>query len=288
MVDLQLTLSQDAVLEGIGLHTGKRCRALFRPAPANAGIRFFRADLRGTPMVPAKLAFVVDTHRGTTLSVDGAAVNTVEHVLSAATGLGIDNLDIVLDAPEPPAADGSALPIARTLLAAGLREQDSPKRALRLPETVRYKNGATSYSASPSERFEVLCTLEHEAPVALHQSLELAVDPETYLGQIAGARTFAFDHELEYLRAHGLAKGGSLENAIVISKDSIHTTKEGLRFNDEFVRHKILDLIGDLTLLGRSLLKVRIEAHRCGHTHNIQFAKLLNETAAKLRRKTWT
>ena len=282
----QRTIRKEATVDGIGLHTGAKCRATFRPAPPNAGIRFFRTDLPGTPMLPARLAFVAETHRGTTLRVDSAAVHTVEHVLSAATGLGIDNLDVALDAQEPPAADGSALPFVQALLGAGLENQpEGYQRTLHLPREVRYESGNTRYIARPAKRFEILCTLEHEAPIALHQSLELAIDPEVYMGQIAGARTFAFEHELEYLKSHGLAKGGSLKNAIVISKGKIHTDGDaGLRYPDEFVRHKILDLIGDLTLIGRPLFAVRIEAHRCGHTHNIQFAKMLDEAAAKLRK----
>lgn len=285
MIENQRTLKTEARVAGVGLHTGAEVRALFRPAPADAGIRFFRADLPGCPMIPARLAFVKDTHRGTTLALNEARVHTVEHVLSACAGLGLDDLDVVLDAPEPPAADGSALPFVQAFLAAGIAEHGgSPRRTVRLSEPVRYENGKTSYTATPSERFEVFCELDQDGPIPLKQTFEFALEPETYMGQIAPARTFAFDYELEQLKAHGLAQGGSLDNAVLIAKDGVHS-KDGLRFSDEFVRHKILDLIGDLTLIGRSLLRVRIEARRCGHTHNIPFAKLLDAASARARKK---
>lgn len=285
-MEFQRTIRAETALSGVGLHTGVPVRARLRPAPANAGIRFFREDLAGVPMVPAKLAFVADTHRGTTLSLRGAQVHTVEHVLSACAGIGVDNLDIVMDGPEPPALDGSALPFLQALLGSGIVEdRGGPRRALRLPGPVRYRSGRTAYTAAPAERFEILCTLEHEDPVPLRQSLELAVDPEAYLGQVAAARTFAFAHELEYLKRHGLAKGGSLKNAILVSRDGVQADGGGLRYPDELVRHKILDLIGDLALLGRSLFQVRIEARRCGHTHNIEFAKMLNDAAQSLRKR---
>ncbi|HXS99177.1 MAG TPA: UDP-3-O-acyl-N-acetylglucosamine deacetylase [Elusimicrobiota bacterium] len=285
---LQVTIKEEVSLEGVGLHTGNKCRITFRPAPANTGIRFFRADLPGIPMIPARLSFVVTTVRGTNLGLGDAKVHTVEHVLSACTGLGIDNLDILTTANEPPIMDGSSLPFVEALLRAGLVDLDAPKRWLHLPHEVTYtaKDGA-KYRAIPSDRFEVAATLIHDHPMMPKMTLTMSVDRESYLGEVARARTFCFEYEVAYLKSQGLAQGGSLENAIVIGKDKFHTNSEGLRFADEFVRHKMLDLIGDLTLIGRPLFKMRIEAERLGHAHNVEFAKLLDE-AAKKSRKTKT
>jgi UDP-3-O-acyl N-acetylglucosamine deacetylase len=282
---LQISIKDEVTLEGVGLHTGNKCRITFRPAPANTGIRFFRSDLPGIPMIPARLAFVVTTVRGTNLGLGDAKVHTVEHVLSACTGLGIDNLDILTTANEPPIMDGSSLPFVEALLRAGLVELDAPKRWLPLPHEVTYeaKDGAR-YRASPSDKFEIAATLIHDHPMMPKMTLKMTVDRESYLGEVARARTFCFEYEVAYLKSQGLAQGGSLENAIVIGKDKFHTNAEGLRFADEFVRHKMLDLIGDLTLIGRPLFKMRIEAERLGHAHNVEFAKLLDEAAKKLRK----
>jgi UDP-3-O-acyl N-acetylglucosamine deacetylase len=282
---LQISIKDEVTLEGVGLHTGNKCRITFRPAPANTGIRFFRADLPGIPMIPARLAFVVTTVRGTNLGLGDAKVHTVEHVLSACTGLGIDNIDILTTANEPPIMDGSSLPFVEALMRAGLVELDAPKRWLHLPHEVSYtaKDGA-KYRAVPSDKFEIAATLIHDHPMMPKMTMTMTVDRESYLGEVARARTFCFEHEVDYLKSQGLAQGGSLENAIVIGKDKFHTNAEGLRFSDEFVRHKMLDLIGDLTLLGRPLFKMRIEAERLGHAHNVEFAKLLDEAAKKLRK----
>jgi UDP-3-O-acyl N-acetylglucosamine deacetylase len=282
---LQTTIKTEVELEGVGLHTGNKCRLTFRPAPANTGIRFFRADLPGIPMIPARLNFVVTTVRGTNLGLGDAKVHTVEHVLSACTGLGIDNIDVLATANEPPIMDGSSLPFVDALLRAGLVDLDAPKRFLTLPHEVTYeaKDGAR-YRAVPSDKFEIVATLIHDHPMMPKMSLSMTVDRESYLAEVARARTFCFEHEVAYLKSQGLAQGGSLENAIVIGKDKFHTNSEGLRFSDEFVRHKMLDLIGDLTLIGRPLFKMRIEAERLGHAHNVEFAKLLDAAAKKLRK----
>lgn len=282
---LQTTIKEEVRLEGVGLHTGNKSSITFRPSLANTGIRFFRADLPGIPMIPARLAFVVTTVRGTNLGLGEAKVHTIEHVLSACTGLGIDNIDVLTSASEPPIMDGSAMPFVEALLRAGLIDLDAPKRWLHLPHEVSYqaKDGAR-YRAVPSDRFEISATLIHDHPMMPKMSLSMAVDLESYLAEVARARTFCFEHEVASLRSQGLAQGGSLENAIVIGQSEFHTNAEGLRYQDEFVRHKMLDLIGDLTLIGRPLFKMRITAERLGHAHNVEFAKLLDEAAKKLRK----
>lgn len=281
----QATIKNEISLEGIGLHTGNKSKLTFRPAPANSGIRFFRTDLPGMPMIPARLHFVVATVRGTNLGLGDAKVHTVEHVLSACTGVGLDNVDVLVTANEPPIMDGSSLPFVEALLKAGLEYYpNEPKRWLHIPSEVTYQDGTARYRAVPSDKFELKVTLIHDHPMMPKMTLEMTVDTPSYLEQVARARTFCFEHEVAYLKSQGLAQGGSLDNAIVIGKDRYNTNSEGLRYGDEFVRHKTLDLIGDLSLIGRPLFKMRIEAECLGHAHNIEFAKRLREAAVKMRR----
>jgi UDP-3-O-acyl N-acetylglucosamine deacetylase len=285
----QATIKTEISLEGIGLHTGNASKLTFRPSPPNTGIRFFRSDLPGCPMIPARLNFVVATVRGTNLGLNEAKVHTVEHVLSACTGVGVDNVDVLVTANEPPIMDGSSLPFVEALLKAGLQYYpDAPKRWLHIPGEVTYQDGKAKYRAVPAEEFEIKATLIHDHPMMPPMSLEMRVDQASYLDAVARARTFCFEHEIQFLKSQGLAQGGSLENAIVIGKDKFHTNAEGLRFKDEFVRHKTLDLIGDLTLIGRPLFKMRIEAECIGHAHNIEFAKRLKDAALKMRRNVQT
>jgi UDP-3-O-acyl N-acetylglucosamine deacetylase len=281
----QATVAKAVTLEGIGLHTGNPSTLEFRPAPVNTGIRFFRSDMPETPMIPARLGFVVATVRGTNIGIDDAKVHTVEHVLSALTGLGIDNCDIYVSTNEPPAMDGSSLPFFTALVEAGVTHYDAPKRTLHIPEEIVYEDKGSFYRAVPSDHFDIHATLIHDHPLVPKVEMKVRVDGENYISEIASARTFCFEHEVAYLKSQGLAQGGSLDNAVVIGKEEIHTNAEGLRFEDEFVRHKVLDLIGDLTLIGRPLFKVKIETVRPGHAHNIEFAKLLNQAAAKMRGK---
>ena len=281
----QTTIKGEARLKGVGLHTGARSQITFRPAPANAGIRFFRADLPDTPMIPARLEFVVTTVRGTNLGLGAVKIHTVEHVLSACTGVGLDNADIHVSANEPPIMDGSARPFAEALLKAGLEHlPQSAKRWQHIPGEVLYSDGTASYRATPAEAFELKATLVHNHPMMPKMTLDIRLDRETYLAELAGARTFCFEHEVAFLRSQGLAQGGSLDNAIVIGKGKFHTNSEGLRYPDEFVRHKLLDLIGDLTLIGRPLFKMRVEAECPGHAHNIEFARRLCAAALSLRK----
>jgi len=284
----QTTIKGEVALQGVGLHTGNRSLITFRPAPANAGLRFFRTDLPGSPMIPARLDYVITTVRGTNLGLGEAKVHTVEHVLSACTGVGVDNADILVSANEPPILDGSARPFADALLQAGLAALPAPKRWQRIPGEVTYSDGPARYRAVPAEDFAITATLIHDHPLMPRMTQTIRLDPDAYLAEVAPARTFCFEHEVAFLRSQGLAQGGSLDNAIVIGKDKFHTSSEGLRYPDEFVRHKMLDLIGDLTLIGRPLFKMHIEAECLGHAHNIEFAKRLNAAAMSLRQKTFT
>jgi UDP-3-O-acyl N-acetylglucosamine deacetylase len=226
----------------------------------------------------------VATVRGTNLGLNDTKLHTVEHLLSACTVVGLDNADILVSANEPPIMDGSALPFVKALLKTGLvRYPDAPKRWLHLPGEVTYTEGSARYRAVPSDRFEIVTTLIHDHPMMPRMTLTVNLDEDSYVSEIAGARTFCFEHEVTFLKSQGLAQGGSLENAIVIGRDKFHTNSEGLRWPDEFVRHKTLDLIGDLTLIGRPLFKMRVEAECLGHAHNIEFAKRVNQAALSMR-----
>jgi len=269
------TIKKPASLEGIGLHKGTPSRVTFLPAPGPTGLRFTGPGFAGPARALASL--VSGTARGTNISSGGRVLYTVEHLLSAAAGLGIDDLDIEVTGEEPPAADGSALPFARALLEAGIEEKPGQERRfLRLKEPLEFSAGHARYRAIPAGGVTVKLVYDYPHPLTPRQELELAITPESYLREVAPARTFGFDHEIEQLKAAGLGLGGSLDNAVVITKTEI-LAKGGLRFPDEFVRHKLLDLVGDLALAGLPLAGIRIEAERPGHAGNTAFAKLLAE-----------
>jgi len=269
-----------AVIEGVGLHKGTPSRVTFLPAPGQTGLRFVLPGC--AEPVPARLDRVAGTARGTNISAGGRTLYTVEHLLSAAAGLGVDDLDIELSGEEPPAADGSALPFARALIAAGLAPKPGQRRAAaRLTAPIEFSKGETLYRATPRPA-GLAFRLVYEYPHRLvgRQALELDLSPETYLKEVAPARTFGFDHEIAALKAAGLALGGSLDNAVVITETEV-LARGGLRFPDEFVRHKLLDLVGDLALAGLAFEGLAVEAVRPGHAGNVNFAKLLEENCTE-------
>lgn len=268
------------MIEGIGLHKGMPAKVTFLPAEGTTGYRFF-SPLFGEPL-PARLDRVSGTVRGTNISDGRNTIYTVEHLLSAAAGLGIDDLDIELQGEEPPAADGSALQFAAALHKAGLKKKpEQERRTLSLSGRLEMAKGDTRYLATPGAGVSFSLTYEHPHKLVGRQTIELELSPEEYLVRVAPARTFGFAHEIDALKAAGLALGGSLDNAVVITEDGI-LAKGGLRFSDEFVRHKLLDLIGDLALTGLPLRDIHIEAERSGHAGNVNFAKLLLEKAEPL------
>jgi len=270
---MRTTIKTPVTIEGIGLHKGKPSRVTFLPAAEATGFRFVSPAF--AEPLPARLDKVAGTARGTNLSDGKSTVYTVEHLLSAAAGLGIDDLDIELSGEEPPAADGSALPFAAALLKAGLLEKPGQERkSLRIPERLEAITGDIRYSAEPAPGVSFKLTYDYPHALVGRQVIEVTLTPESYLALVAPARTFGFSHELEALKAAGLALGGSLENAVVIGEKEI-MAKGGLRFPDEFARHKLLDLLGDLALAGLPLKDIHIEAERPGHAANVNFAKLL-------------
>jgi UDP-3-O-[3-hydroxymyristoyl] N-acetylglucosamine deacetylase / 3-hydroxyacyl-[acyl-carrier-protein] dehydratase len=278
--DAQRTIQGPVSFSGVGLHTGVATLLTFRPAPADSGLRFVRVDLPGRPeiaVIPENARNDIRTLRRTILSCAGAEVHTVEHVLAAVTGLGIDNLVMELngtEAPEP--ADGSARALVETLLGAGLVEQEEPRHYLEIHAPVAFEEDGTQLLAVPRQSFRVSFTLEYENPVIGTQYRSLEITPEVFASQIAPARTFALWEEVRTLQEAGMIKGGTLQNAVVVRDDKI-LNEDGLRFPDEFVRHKILDLIGDLSLLGRPL-RGHIISVRSGHATNVAFVQKIQES----------
>jgi UDP-3-O-[3-hydroxymyristoyl] N-acetylglucosamine deacetylase / 3-hydroxyacyl-[acyl-carrier-protein] dehydratase len=303
----QATIQRSTTLEGIGLHSGKQVKLTFLPAPAQHGIRFQRVDLAEKPVIAADISRVVSTQRGTTIRLNDAQVSTVEHLLSAAMGMAIDNLLIEIDGPEVPIMDGTAMPFLAALTTAGREELAEDREFLVIEEPISFRDEVTGAElvALPADHFEVTAMIDFNSKVLGPQFAALT-SLDDYQAEIAGCRTFVFLHEIEYLLSQNLIKGGDLDNAIVIAdrvmnqieldnlakklgKPSIKIEKEGilntvqLRFPNEPARHKVLDIIGDLALVGRPILG-KIVATKPGHTANIEFAKLLKTRLIEQRK----
>jgi len=271
----QRTLRNSIRASGVGLHTGKRVLMTVRPARADTGIVFCRIDLAPDARVPARAEYVGETTLGTTLINGEARVATVEHLLSAFAGLGIDNAIIDVNAPEVPIMDGSASPFVFLLQSAGIEEQASPKRFIRVRKSVRVEDGDKWAQFDVFEGFKVNFEIEFDHPVFKRRLQRATMDFSTtsFLKEISRARTFGFMRDLESLRAHNLALGGTLDNAIVLDDKGI-MNEGGLRYEDEFVKHKILDAIGDLYLLGHSLIG-EFSGHKSGHGLNNRLLRAL-------------
>lgn len=268
----QTTLRTSVSIEGVGLHSGHPVRAQFRPAPAGHGLVFIRLD-RESARIPARLASASTYDYATTLSSGGISIGTVEHVLSAAAGEGLDNCLIEIDGPEVPILDGSALPFVRLFHAAGFERQGVPATPLLLDRRVEVSRGDRGISFEPDGAgLTITYEIDFAHPIVGRQELTVPIRPEEYSSRIAPARTFGFARDVEGLRARGLARGGSLHNAVVLDDEGV--VSGPLRFRDEFVRHKILDLVGDLALLGQPL-HGHIRARRAGHALHIEFARAL-------------
>jgi UDP-3-O-[3-hydroxymyristoyl] N-acetylglucosamine deacetylase len=280
----QHTLARSAPIEGIGLHSGVQVRGAIRPAPANAGISFVRTDLAGDNRIPARAEAVTQTRLGTVIgNAVGAEVSTVEHLMSALAGTGVDNAVVELDGPEAPIFDGSAKPFVDLIEAAGLKQQATARAAIEVLEPIEVVDGDRRAGLYPAGRFEMAFEIDFPSAAIGAQMIDLALDPETYRREIAPARTFGFLHEVEALRKMGLARGGSMENCLVIDGDTL-ANPEGLRFEDEFVRHKVLDALGDLYLLGAPLI-ARFESVRGGHELNNRLARALIARPTAWRRR---
>jgi UDP-3-O-[3-hydroxymyristoyl] N-acetylglucosamine deacetylase/3-hydroxyacyl-[acyl-carrier-protein] dehydratase len=276
---MQRTLVRPVCLEGVGLHTGEPGRMTFRPAAENTGVCFVRTDLPGSPVVevrPENAFFDPQAGRRTILQQDGVQVHSMEHVLAAVAGLGLDNLRIETDRMEiPEPADGSALPIAQALMSAGIETQTRPRRHIKVTKPVHWSLGGVELSAVPFDGCRLSFTIVYDHPLIGTQELTLDLDEESFLREIAPARTFVLERDLQGLRSAGWIKGGRLESAVVVSEGRI--LNPPLRYPDEFVRHKMLDLVGDLFLLGAPVLG-HVTAVRSGHESHVAFVKRLKET----------
>ncbi|MBC7660146.1 MAG: UDP-3-O-[3-hydroxymyristoyl] N-acetylglucosamine deacetylase [Chitinophagaceae bacterium] len=268
----QTTLKAMVEFTGKGLHSGRFVRMLVEPAPIHTGIVFFRADQSLVDLVPARANFVSTSQLCTTLGTGAQSVSTIEHLMAAFAGMGIQNARVIVDGPELPIMDGSSLAFVRAFLKAGLRVSDAPAKAYRLLKPLVVEDGDKSLRLNPSSRQAIKCSILFRTKIIGSQSIEYFEGLESFLS-IADARTFCHLSDVEAMRHHGLALGGGLENAIVVTEDSI-LNEQGLRRPDEFVCHKLLDLIGDFALLGSPLL-ADISAHKSGHALHARCLQIL-------------
>src|SRR2546421_1888487 len=277
-VPQQQTLRETVHFEGAGLHSGNRVSMTFLPAPPNTGIRFRRVDLEGKPEIEARVENVSDTTRSTTLSKGNIRIHTVEHVMATFAGYGIDNVIVELDANEPPIADGSARAYCKMIETAGIAPQPEKREPYKVAAPLELLVGESLMSVFPHDRLKVTCT-STDKHGRFTQFFSAEVSPETWERELAHARTFCFYEEIEFLIKNGLIRVGSLENAVVIRDDAVLTT-EPLRYPEEFVRHKMLDILGDISLLGRPL-RGHIVAVRPSHTSNCELTRLINAQMRK-------
>src|SRR5216117_493461 len=273
----QRTLRRPVSCTGIGLHSGNKVTLSLKPAPADFGIRFQRSDLGGLE-IPATVTHLGGIQYQTGLTREAVSVETVEHLLAALTALGIDNVIVELNSPEVPIMDGSAAPFVYLVNEAGIRRLQAPRRYLKVLRPISLTQGDKRIALYPSDHFKVTYSISFDHPLLRHQSRTMRITEESFVEEVAPARTFTFLKDVEMLRQNGLALGGSLENAIVLGEAGV--LNNALRFEDEFVRHKILDAIGDLALVGYPVIG-HLVAHRAGHALHTAFAaKILEESHA--------
>ncbi len=277
------TLGAHVTVSGIGLHLGRECELTFRPAGAGAGVVFRRVDLADSPVIPARVEHVTATERRTQLGAGIAAIHTVEHVLSAVAALEIDDLVIDMSGPEPPILDGSAAPFYDALIGADIVEQEGEPDYLTLTEPLRVIDGDSVYEAHPARELSLDVTIEFAHPVIGCQAGRYVVGREAYRTELAAARTFGFVAEVEELRSKGLIQGASTDNAIVL--DEVGVVANELRWRDEFLRHKVLDCVGDLALAG-ARVRARIVAVRPSHRGTVTLVREMVRAGSRARRTT--
>jgi UDP-3-O-[3-hydroxymyristoyl] N-acetylglucosamine deacetylase len=276
MMRFQRTIKNAIPCEGIGLHSGKAVKMKIKPAPVDSGVVFSRIDLGGCK-IKAVAINTSATNYATTLCRNGATIKTVEHLLAAFAGLNIDNAFVELDAEEVPIMDGSAGPFIRLIADAGIHTQEKIQALIKIIKPVFVREGNKQIAIWPAEVPSISYFIDFNHPMLKEQSLQYLPSEEEFLREVAHARTFGFLSDVKTLQANGLAKGASLDNAVALAEDSV-LNKEGLRYKDEFVRHKILDLIGDFSLAGMPIIG-HIMAHKSGHALNAQMvSKLLHNT----------
>jgi len=274
------TVARATTLEGVGLHMGVPCRLTFLPAPSGAGIVFRRADLPGAPLISARVEHAVLTERRTQLGKEPVAVHTVEHVLAAVMAREVDDLVIELSGPEPPVMDGSAQPFVDALRDGGIAEQAGSVQYLQLQSPVRVCDGDSVYEAVPASALELDVTIDFPHPLVGRQRGEYRVTAESFERELARARTFGFVHEVDALRAKGLIRGASTQNAVVVGDEGVVDNE--LRWPDEFVRHKAMDCVGDLALAG-ARVRAHVRATRPSHRGTVLLVRALKEAAKEMR-----
>ncbi len=265
----QRTLAAPVSCRGRGVHSGKPVHLTIRPAPVNHGIKFIRTDLPDSPEIPAHFNAVVDTSLATVIGRDGCIVSTIEHLMATFSGLSIDNALVELDAYEVPIMDGSAGPFTELILAAGIQRQPGPRCYFVVKSPIEYGEGDRSVAVYPGTSFQITCAIDFDHPLVGRQTYTADLSNGVFEKEICRARTFGFLHEVEYLKRFGFARGGSLDNVVVLDQRTV-VNEDGLRYRDEFVRHKVLDCIGDFSLLGMPILG-HVVAHRSGHAFNHAF-----------------
>ncbi len=271
MEGYQHTLNKSVSFAGIGLHSGKSVRMKVSPARENTGICFFRTDKKIA--IPALFHQVADTHLATTIAADDIKIGTTEHLLAALYGMGIDNAVIELDSDEVPIMDGSAAAFVHMFKKAQRKKQQSRRIVARIKKEIVYRQGDSELRLTPGDSLKINCSIDFEHSLIQKQSLSLEISPGIFAGELAKARTFGFLHEIDYLRKNGKALGGSLDNAIVIDHGGL-VNQGGLRFSDEFVRHKMLDLVGDIALFGFPIQGC-LSARKTGHGHHLHFLETI-------------
>jgi len=276
----QRTISKPVSFSGVGVHSGKKVNLTIKPAPVNHGIKFVRTDLTDKPSVSAHFNMVVDTSLATVIGYDGFIVSTIEHLMATFAGFSIDNAIVELDAYELPIMDGSAGPFISYIKTAGIEEQLGPKYFFIVKEPIELEEDGKFVGIYPASKFKITCTIYYDHPLIKEQSYSIDVSDQVFEKEICRARTFGFLQEIEYLKKYGFARGGSLDNVIVLDEKDI-LNKDGLRFPDEFVRHKILDCIGDFSLLGMPVLG-HVIVNKSGHSFNHAFLKKFFEN-----KKSW-
>ena len=272
---LQRTLNSTIRATGVGLHSGEKVTLVLKPAPENSGVVFHRVDLPESAPFRVEPSLVNDTRLSSTLVKNGVRVGTIEHLMSAFSGLGLDNVIVEVDAPEMPIMDGSAAPFIYLLQSAGIVDQVAPKRFVRVLKPIEARDGDKWVRLDPHDGYKVALTIDFQHPAFRKSSRLIEIDfaQRNYIDEIARARTFGFIHEVEYLRANGLARGGTMDNAVVIDEYRV-LNPGGLRFEDEFVRHKVLDAIGDLYILGYPLI-ASFSGYKSGHAMNNKLLRTL-------------
>ena len=272
----QRTLMNEVGCTGIGLHTGEKVKINLRPAPADSGIKFIRTDLKDRPEVEVRFDNVFDTTLATTIGTNGCKVATIEHLMAAFFGLGIDNAVVELDGPEVPIMDGSAAPFVFLIKSGAVREQKSPKQFIVIKKPFKVDDGNRSVCIYPSKELKITYMIDFQHPLLRNQEYELTFSGRDFVREISTARTFGFMKDVETLKKNGFARGGSLDNAVVIDDFRI-INEDGLRFDDEFVRHKILDFIGDISIVGSPIIG-HFVVKKSGHFLNQHMLKKLMES----------